>query len=371
MPAARLLALTPTPAPTGGSSPLPSIAPTSCVTQQGTLCEWVYRMTDQKWLGAFADWLLAKPTAILLILVVAVLVRLLLHRAITRLAARAAEGTVPGVLARRAPAGLLDTGSPLLSERRRQRMGTMASVLRSLATGAVYTVAGVMILDEVGIPVGPILASAGILGVAIGFGSQTLVKDFLSGIFMILEDQYGVGDVIDSGFGSGSVEAVGLRVTRLRDVNGVVWYVRNGEILRIGNMSQGWARAVVDVGVAYGEDIGRVRELLKRTADDLWRDEAFADLILEEPEVWGVETLTINSVVVRVVVKTQPLQQWTVGRELRQRIMAAFEANQVQLPYQRPVWLLAEGPGSGVGQGGPGPQQGPGAGSGPTGSPAR
>jgi small conductance mechanosensitive channel len=320
----------------------------SCVDdeQTGTFCDWVYDQTGVSWLAESSDWLLAKPAAITVIVVLAVLTRFLLHRVIRRLAHRAAEGTVPGVLAKGKGSRLIET-SPLLSERRKQRADTMSSVLRSITTGVVFTVAVLMILDVVGLPIGPLLASAGILGVAIGFGAQTLVKDFLSGIFMILEDQYGVGDVVDLGEASGVVEAVGLRVTRLRDVNGTVWYVRNGEILRVGNQSQGWARAVIDVGVAYSENIPRVKELLSEAAHSLMEDEEFEGVVLEEPEVWGVESLTADGVVVRVVIKTVPLEQWNVARELRQRIKATFDAHQVEIPFpQRAVWIRAAGPGA-------------------------
>ncbi len=336
-------------------TPGPSTSPTlpginvdpddaQCLKEPDTFCYWVYERTGDKWLGAFADWFLARPLQILLILVLAFFARIVIHRAITRLANRAAEGTVPGVLARRKSVSFFEGASPLLSERRRQRTQTMASVLRSVSTGAIFAVASVMVLAELGIDIAPIIASAGILGVALGFGSQTLVKDFLSGIFMILEDQYGVGDVVDVGEASGSVESVGLRVTRLRDLNGTVWYVRNGEILRVGNKSQGWARAVIDVPVAYEEDVARVRDLLKEAASKLWEDENYHELILEEPEVWGVESLSADAVVVRVVVKTQPLKQWDVAREMRERIKAAFDEHDVELPFpQRSVWLRPDG----------------------------
>ena len=181
----------------------------SCVDDRetGTLCDRVYDWTGTKWLAESANWLLAKPAAVVTILVIAVLIRWLLHRVIRRLAHRAAEGTVPGVLAKGRGHRLLE-GSPLLSERRKQRADTMASVLRSITTGVVMSVAFLMILDVVGLPIGPLLASAGIVGVAVGFGAQSLVKDFLSGIFLILEDQYGVGDLVDTGMGTvGTIEA--------------------------------------------------------------------------------------------------------------------------------------------------------------------
>jgi small conductance mechanosensitive channel len=336
-------------------TPVPSSTPTlpglnfkpedaECLKQPGTFCRWVFDQTGSKRLGAFADWFVAKPLQILLIILFAWLVRATVHRFITRLANQAAEGTVPGVLAKRKTASFLEGVSPLLSERRRQRTQTMASVLKSISTGVIFVVAFVMVLAQLGINIAPIIASAGILGVALGFGSQTLVKDFLSGIFMILEDQYGVGDVIDLGEASGSVESVGLRVTRLRDVNGTVWYVRNGEIIRVGNKSQGWARAVIDVAVAYEEDVGRIRDLLKQAAHELWEDEEYRDQILEAPEVWGVEELSADSVVVRVVVKTQPLKQWDIARELRARIKSTFDRHDVELPFaQRSIWLRPDG----------------------------
>lgn len=216
------------------------ISARSCVgdPQERSFCDWVYGVTGNKGLAESADWLLAKPAAVLTIIVLAALLRLVLHRLIRRLAQRAAEGTVPGVLAK-GRAGRFLESSPLRSLRRTQRAETMASVLRSVTTGVIMSVALLMALDVVGLPIAPLLASAGIVGVAVGFGAQTLVKDFLSGIFLILEDQFGVGDLVDTGMGTlGTVEAVGLRVTRLRDTDGVIWYVRNGEILKVGNHSQ-------------------------------------------------------------------------------------------------------------------------------------
>jgi small-conductance mechanosensitive channel len=280
---------------------------------------------------------------IALILLVGIVVRWLLHRTIGRLAEGIATGrTGVGRRTPRAAAALLDA-SPLVGERRAQRARTIGSVLKSTSTGVVAGIVALLALGEVGINLGPLIAGAGVIGVALGFGSQSLVKDFLSGIFMIVEDQYGVGDVVDLGEATGSVEAVGLRVTRLRDVSGTVWYVRNGEILRVGNMSQGWARTVLDIGVAYGEDIGRVQDLLAGVAHELAEDPDWSSLMLEEAEVWGVEALTADSVVVRLVVKTVPLEQWKVARELRRRIKARFDAEGVEIPFaQRTVWLRQE-----------------------------
>jgi small conductance mechanosensitive channel len=272
--------------------------------------------------------LAATPARIVLIVVLAILLRALLNRAIRRLVTGASEGTVPVVLRPlhdRARGRLLEA-SPLLSERRRQRAETIGSVLRSSAALVIFTVAGAMVLAELGFDLGPVLASAGIVGVAVGFGAQNLIKDFLNGMFMILEDQYGVGDVIDAGEATGTVEAVGLRVTRLRDVHGTVWHIRTGEVLRIGNKSQGWARALLDVPVAWDSDVPQVRAVVKAAADTVWQDEDWAPKIVEEPEVWGVEDMGSAGLLIRLAVKTAPLEQWAVARELRQRVKAALDA---------------------------------------------
>jgi small conductance mechanosensitive channel len=209
----------------------------------------------------------------------------------------------------------------------------MSSVLRSVTTGVIASVAAIMVLDVVGLPIAPLIASAGIVGVALGFGAQSLVKDFLSGIFLILEDQYGVGDLVDTGMGTtGTVEAVGLRVTRLRDGSGVVWYVRNGEILKVGNHSQGWSTGIVDVSVAYNEDIPKVQQLIGDTAAAMAEEEEWSEKILEPPTVAGVESVTGTAVTIRVIVKCAPNQHWGVQRELRERIKTVFDREGVRVP---------------------------------------
>jgi small conductance mechanosensitive channel len=212
-----------------------------------------------------------------------------------------------------------------------------------VVTGIVVAVFTTMILAELSVDVAPIVASAGILGLALGFGAQSLVSDFLAGTFMIFEDQYGVGDEIDLGEAVGTVEAISLRVTRLRDINGTVWYVRNGEISRVGNMSQNWARTVLDISVAYHEDLVKVRRVLQEVAHDLWDDEDFKGRIIEEPSVWGVQDLGFDGVVIRVALKTAPLEQWSVAREMRQRIKARFDIEGIEIPFpQRVVWHRGE-----------------------------
>ena len=281
--------------------------------------------------GKLPDYV-ATPAAIVVIVVVGLVFRWFVNRAIDRVVRRASAGTVPGVIAGTKAGAVLADLRPGAGERRQQRAQTMGSILKSISGGLIIAIVIVMVLDQVGVNIAPIIASAGILGVALGFGAQNLVKDFLSGIFMILEDQYGVGDAVDLGEAMGTVEAVGLRVTRLRDVDGTVWYVRNGEILRVGNQSQNWARTVLDITVAYESDLDQVQQLLQEEASAMYEDEDYHDIIIEEPEVWGVERFDKDGAVVRVVLKTAPLQQWPVARALRQRIKARFDAAGIRIP---------------------------------------
>ena len=316
-----------------------------CANAHSNSCDLVWNVTGNKPLALAAEWVIGKPLAILSLILIAVFARWLLHKLIDRLADRAADSAMPTAftrskLGRRGQRGekALVTGSQPAA-RRTQRTKAMGSLLKSIVTGVIVTMVTMMVIAELGYDVGPLIASAGILGLALGFGAQSLVKDFLAGIFMIFEDQYGVGDVIDAEFASGTVEAVSLRVTRIRDVDGTVWYVRNGEILRIGNMSQNWARTVLDIRVAYSEDLYRVQGLLKDIAHDLWDDDDYKGKIIEEPEVWGVQSLDPEYVTVRVTLKTAPLEQWEVAREMRERIKARFDYEGIEMPLpQRVVW---------------------------------
>jgi small-conductance mechanosensitive channel len=214
----------------------------------------------------------------------------------------------------------------LIDERRHQRVRALGSILRSAASVTVMAIAGVVVLGDIGINLAPLLASAGVVGIAIGFGAQNLVRDYLAGIFMLLEDQYGVGDVITIGDATGTVETVTLRITRMRDVNGIVWHVRNGTIDQVGNESQGWARAVIDFPVPYAADLTTIRSVLSGTALSLWNEPAWRAVMLEEPEVWGAQEVSSSEVTMRIVVKTAPLRQWEVEREMRVRLKAALDA---------------------------------------------
>jgi small conductance mechanosensitive channel len=274
-----------------------------------------------------------KAGALLTLVLVGLIVQWVLHRLIDKLVSKAEEGVLPDRITQ-AAFGHTSTEPAPGSTRRVQRAKTLGSLLKSITSGVIVAVVLTMMLSEIGLDIGPILASAGIVGVALGFGSQTLVKDFLSGIFLIFEDQYGVGDVVDMGEGlSGTVEAVSLRVTRVRDTNGTVWYVRNGELLRVGNMSQNWARTVLDVQVSAREDLARVRRVIADVIHDLWQDEDFEGVIIEEPEIWGIEAITPDAITLRVTLKTAPMEQWRVARVLRERIKSRFDHEGIQAPY--------------------------------------
>ena len=222
----------------------------------------------------------------------------------------------------------------LVAERRHQRVRALGSILRNAASVTIFGIAGVVILGDLGINLAPLLASAGVVGIAIGFGAQNLVRDYLSGIFMLLEDQYGVGDVISVGGATGTVETVNLRTTRLRDVNGIVWHIRNGTIDQVGNESQGWARAVIDFPVPYEADLSKIKALLEQAAEGMWRERSWRKVMLEKPEVWGAQKISSSEVTMRMVARTAPLRQWEVERELRARIKAALDAAGIQPPPQ-------------------------------------
>ena len=309
-----------------------------CGQDEGFFCREVLERTGDGSLAQIADAALGKSLKILAILIGALIVNRLIGRVVKRALRSLHSGAVRerlGAVRRRTPNALLETD--VTSLRAEQRINALTSVLRSVASFAIFTIAGLLILGEVGLNLAPFLAGAGILGIALGFGSQALVKDFLSGLFILVEDQFGVGDIVDLEQGTaGTVEAVSLRTTRLRAVDGTVWHVPNGEIRRVGNKSQHWSRALLDVEVAYDTNIEHAKEIIKRVADELWEER---DDILEEPEVWGVERLGPNSIVIRLVVKTRPSDQYPVSRMLRQRLKETFDREGIEIPYpQQTVW---------------------------------
>jgi small conductance mechanosensitive channel len=305
--------------------------------EQSWLCSTVYRITGDTHAADVAD-ALSKPIRILAVLLGAwILVRI--TRVLTRRLVKHMSGGVEKLASMKA-VSFVDTG-PMPQARRTQRAETIGAVVRSIVTIVIWSIAVLTVLEILGISLGPLIAAAGIAGVALGFGAQSLVKDFLSGLFMLMEDQYGIGDVIDTGVPgvagggttvTGTVEGVSLRTTRLRDVDGVVWHVPNGSILRIGNKSQQWSRAVVDVPVTFQADTAAATDVIRTVTDQVWHDPDYASIILAEPSVLGVESLAPGRVVIRAVVRTRPQEQWKVERELRVRIKAALDEAGIALP---------------------------------------
>lgn len=310
----------------------------TCGEEPGWFCRNVLDWTGNRTLADVADFIIGKPLTILAIVVIAWFVNRIARRGVRSALKTLSSGAVQervGAMRAAAPSALLQTQEHSL--RSEQRIDALASVLRSLVTFVIYTVATFMILGEIGINLGPLIAGAGILGVALGFGSQSLVKDFLSGVFILVEDQFGVGDIVDlDGQTSGVVDAVSLRTTRLRAVDGTLWHVPNGEIRRVGNKSQHWSRALIDIEVAYDTDLDHAEAVIAKVADEVAKEDPE---VIEQPEVWGVEQLGANGIVIRLVVKTRPSEQFRVSRELRRRIKAVFEQEGIEIPFpQQTVW---------------------------------
>lgn len=290
---------------------------------------------DEDWV----DWLLGTPLRIAVILLIATVVTVVARWLIRRFAQRfMAQETTDALDAVERTVGV---GIPRVNPQRvRARTETFRVVLTGVVTTVIWVIAFVLVLAEVDVDLGPLIAGAGIVGIALGFGAQTLVRDYLAGIFIIVEDQFGVGDVVDLGEATGTVEEVTLRATVLRDVDGVVWHVSNGSIIRVGNQSKVWARARVDVSVAYDTDIRAAMVVILDAARALAADDEWADCILEEPEMWGIEALEADGVTLRLMVKTLPGAQFDVARELHIRLKEALDEAGIEIPFpQRTTWI--------------------------------
>ncbi|MEH1013598.1 mechanosensitive ion channel family protein [Micromonospora sp. CPCC 206060] len=341
------------------AAPPPEATPAPGATCLGdTWCKYVFEVTGSSWFAEGSYWILLKPLRIILILLLAVVLRYVLHRAISRMVRGTAEGAVPTILKplrERIPTAAAPDPNAFVPERRRQRAEAIGSVLRSLVTAFVFGIALLMVLKEFSFDLAPLLASAGIAGLALGFGAQSLVKDLLAGLFMLLEDQYGVGDTVDLGEATGVVEAVGLRVTTIRDARGVLWYIRNGEIIRVGNKSQGWAMVVVDLPIGF-VSTEEVSAVLRTAAASVALDPELSEHIVEPPEVLGVEQMTVDGAVIRTVVKTSADGQFAVGRELRRRLAEALENTGIaaRIAASRMMFPRPAAPAAGPGETGPG-----------------
>ena len=330
---------------------LPMELSDACGDDPGFICEWIWDNTENEKLSEIISWIIERPLKVVVILLVAMIVNRLLRRAIDRMVERIVSAreqeqeaakiesektlSTVGERARRKLQRISEHG-----ERSRQRALTLGAVLRGTSTAIVYLMGLMIALGEIGLDLGPLLAGAGIVGLAIGFGAQSLVSDFIAGVFVIIEDQYGVGDWVDVGSASGTVEKISLRTTVLRSAHGTVWVVPNGEIRRVGNSSQLWARSVLDLEVAYDTDIDAAATIIKEVADGLWEEQLEVATILEEPVVSGVQSFGADSISIRLSVKTEPGEQWSTGRILRARMKKAFDTHGIEIPFpQRTVWM--------------------------------
>ena len=276
------------------------------------------------------DWREALQWETILKIAIVVVIALVAYRIIT-------------ILIRRLLRREIEEEDPLVRRLREQRAQTLASLLDNVALVAIFIVVTLTILDILLDNIAPILASFGILGLAISFGAQSLVKDIISGTFMLMEGQFGIGDVVRVSDVSGAVEKITLRTTVLRDVEGVVHIIPNGEITRVSNLTKSWSRAVLNIGVAYREDVDRVMDVLRDLVREFHADPEWGALLLEEPLVPGVESLGDSAVVIRVSAKTLPLKQWDVARELRRRIKKRFDHEGIEIPFPHTTMYWGDG----------------------------
>ena len=330
----------------------------TCGADPGAVCSLILDLSGNSQAARIAD-LAARPIKVVLILVLAWIVNRLVRRWLDR--------AVEGWLARRSEAAeeareMSDEASGRIDELREaalrrarrmvekqeragQRTRTLGALLRSMASIAIYGVAVMMALGEFDVNLGPLIAGAGIVGVALGFGAKSLVEDFLSGVFMLLEDQYGVGDVVDVGDTAGVVEEVKLRTTQVRDINGTLWHIPNGTIRRVANMTQDWGRVVLDLEVAYDTDIAAATTVIKEVADAVWHEQLPYATITEEPMIAGVQSLGDSAISIRLMARTEPGEHFAAARELRGRIKDAFDEAGIEIPFpQRTVWMRTDQP---------------------------
>ncbi|WP_197373227.1 mechanosensitive ion channel family protein [Mycolicibacterium baixiangningiae] len=297
-----------------------------------------------EWTDTNKHWLLEVPIRIAAYIAVALIARYVLHRMIDRAASRSrktratsdqASVNKPPLLRHLRDRAPLSVAGVKSAERRQQRAQTIGSVLKSTVSIVMLIWLMLSVLNVVGVNIAPFIASAGIVGLAIGFGAQNLVRDFVTGVFMLLEDQYGVGDNVDLGEAVGEVESVGLRITTVRDIDGTLWYVRNGEIARVGNMSQDYAVARVELPVALTADVARAESVAVEAAEEALEDPELAAKVLGKPEMLGVQEVSPDLLTLRMTIKTRPNAQWSVQRRLRREILRAYDENGIDLPLRQ------------------------------------
>lgn len=273
------------------------------------------------------------------IILAAIVLTFVARRLIRRFAKSIAEGHSKRERSRiaegsRHQSGVVDAAA---RTRRAQRSTTVGSLLQSVAAIVIWVLTTLMVLTELGFDLAPLLASAGIAGIALGFGAQTLVKDYLAGIFIVIEDQYGIGDDIDVGEAIGTVEEVGLRTTKIRGLDGTLWHVRNGEILRVGNFSQGFGNAVLDLPFPYDAAEETVTAIIQDSAATLREDPRYRDAMLEEPTIMGVQEISGEAITIRMTIKTKPGQQFAVGRAFRGAFKQHMTHHGLTVPWSQAV----------------------------------
>lgn len=271
-----------------------------------------------------------KLLSIVSIVIGAIILAWVLHFVIRRVVGRIVNGA-------KSKANVDDTQalerSPLASVRLVQRTRTLGSILGNIVNVTIVVIALVLIITVIApTALGSLTLLTAAVGAGLGFGAQNIVKDVLNGIFMVAEDQVGIGDVVDLGLATGIVEYVSVRVTHVRDVNGTLWYVRNGEVTRIGNLSQGWSRVILDLSVAADSDIAEVEKAMLDTAKALAKDPKWRTRIIEQPEVWGLESISGDALVIRLVMKTRANAKDDVARELRMRLKHTIDEMGITLP---------------------------------------
>ena len=319
----------------------------TCGANPSWICESVFDLTGgNRFLTETADWLFAVIIILLVAWVLSQLARRYLGRTVARVVAP------DKAVAARQLQKLGDRATTLVGEpiginevdpRRQARLQSISLVVGSTATVIIWSIAIIMALGEVGVDLAPLIAGAGIAGVALGFGAQSLVKDCIAGLFMLLEDQYGVGDVVDLDEASGVVEKISLRTTVLRGIDGTVWHVPNGEVSRVGNKSQLWSVAVVDVDVAYDVDLEAARQVILDAANELVSSDDWSGVVLDPPQLLGVEALGADGITIRVTVKVEPGVQWALQRALREAIKGALDRAGIEIPFpQRTIWVRRE-----------------------------
>lgn len=263
----------------------------------------------------------------LIALVLRVVIRRVVHRIVDSAKSKAAVDDTQAL-----------ERSPLADMRLVQRTRTLGTILQNIVNVMLVVIAIVLVVNHLAPSLlGSLTLLTAAVGAGLGFGAQNIVKDVLNGMFLVAEDQIGIGDVVDLGLASGVVEYVSVRITQVRDVNGTLWYVRNGEVTRIGNMSQGWARAIIDLGVPLDSDIDVVEKTMLETAQGLAKDPKWRTRIIEKPELWGLESIEGEALVVRIVIKARANAKDDVAQELRKRLRAAFLEKEIALPSMSTV----------------------------------